>query len=330
MSAPDLTVVVTIVEGGAALTRCLEALSRQIEAPAMEVIVPFDDTIRGMRQLGERFPEYRFADLGPIAAPDSPSNAYTQHVLYDRRRSGGLRTARGRLVAMLEDRGWPRPDWAKTIVNLHDSMPHAAIGGAIESGAVGTLRSAAFFCDFGRYEPPLEDRDVEYLSDINICYKRAALESVRALWEHRYQEATVNWALRRQGLRLHLADKPRVVEQRGPMHLWTALTERVHWGRTFGYVRGREVSRMACLLRAVAAPLVPVVLLWRHLRKQFRIRREATLLIRALPATFGFMLFWSIGEMIGELEAVRAPRNSYPRLQNAANAEVGAHHERFR
>ncbi len=293
----------------------------------MEVVVPFDESIQEVGELGRRFPAYRFVDLGRFETPTPAGSEFSRHMLYDRRRSGGLKAARGRYVAMLEDRGWPRPDWARTMVRLHQQFPHAAIGGAIVSGAVGTLRQAAFFCDFGRYEPPLEDGDAEYLSDINICYKREALESVRALWDARYQEATVNWALRRQGCHLYLAGGPQVVEQRGPMRLLPALAERVHWGRTFGYVRGRESSRIGCILRAGGTTVLPAILLWRHLSRQFRHRRPANRWAYALPATACLMLFWSIGEMVGELEAIWAPRNALSRSQGETNAVDGVRHE---
>jgi len=144
LTAPDLTVVVTVVEGGTALTRCLEALSAQIDAPAMEIIVPFDSTMQQVNDLASRFPDYRFMDLGAVVAPGIRANEFTRHILYDCRRTAGLKAALGRYVAMLEDRGWPRKDWARTMVSLHEQMPHAVIGGAIESGAVGytvTVRS---------------------------------------------------------------------------------------------------------------------------------------------------------------------------------------------
>ena len=63
MTVPVLTVVVTVVEGGAALERCLAALSTQADAPTMEVLVPFDDTIRAVSELAVRFPNCRFIDM---------------------------------------------------------------------------------------------------------------------------------------------------------------------------------------------------------------------------------------------------------------------------
>jgi hypothetical protein len=319
---------VTVVDGGAVLERCLAALSTQADAPAMEVVVPYDDTIADVARLAGRFPRYRFVAMGTVAVPGSTANAFGQHVLYDCRRSAGLKAAQGRYVAMLEDRGWPRADWASAMVGLHERIPDAVVGGAIESGAADALRQALYYCDFGRYEPPLEVGDAAYASDVNICYKRTALESVRPLWETRYQEATVNWALRRQGEQLRLSDRPRVIEERGPVDLKPALAERVHWGRTFGYVRGREGSRAACLLRIALAPLVPAVLLWRHVRKQFAVPRGMGRSARVLPVTFLLMVCWSLGEAIGELDALFAPREPKLAAALAVHRDSGVHHER--
>jgi hypothetical protein len=43
-----LSVVVTIVDAGDALVRCLAALARQQGAPDLEVIVPWDETVPGI------------------------------------------------------------------------------------------------------------------------------------------------------------------------------------------------------------------------------------------------------------------------------------------
>jgi hypothetical protein len=300
-----LTVVVTVVEGGATLLRCLRALAGQVDAPAMEVLVPFDDSVAEVEGLARHFPAFRFLRLGVIAQPSPVSDAYAQHVLYECRRAAGLSLAEGDFVALLEDRGWPRPDWARAMVELHERLPHAAVGGAIEDGAQGMLRRAVYFCDFGRYEPPLQEGDALHLSDVNICYKRAALEGVRGVWEERYQEAAVNSGLQRGGFKLYLSARPRVVEQRAPIPWRAALAERIHWGRTSGHVLGRDMAPLFCLVRVASAPLVSVVLLVRHLRKQRQVRRNPFVVLGALPVTLVLMMCWSIGESIGMLEAAR-------------------------
>ena len=298
--------VLTVVEGEPALGRCLEALASQIDPPEMEVIVPFDSTVSEVANLAERFLAFRFLDLGALSTKPSPLNEFDRHVLYDSRRAGGLCAATGALVAMVEDRGRPHQSWAREMVNLHGDPELAAVGGAIENEAAGAIRWAAFFCDFGRYQPPLSDKDPEYLSDINICYKRDALEAVRGLWEQRYQETVVNWALRDKGQVLNLSDRPRVIHNRGPMTLGSTLSERVHWGRTFAQTRCRELSRVGRLLWASATPLLPALLFFRLARQQVGKKSHLAEFAIATPAMILMLLFWSIGEFIGYCEGAGA------------------------
>jgi len=318
--APALSVVVTVVEGGAALTRCLDALGAQQGAPALEVIVPFDEAIPEVRRLNARYPFVRFVEMGAITADDN-RNAFDEHALYERRRAAGLRVATGRLAALVEDRGAPRTDWAAAMIALHDRRPDGAIGGVVEHGGRGALRWALYICDFGRYQPGVPEGAVEYLSDVNICYKRESLETVRHLWRDIYQESTVNWALRRSGEALYLSHLPVVVEQRAVARLWPVMQERMHWARIFAHVRGREAtSRSACVVWAVATAVLPAVLLIRHVRRQLEIGRHLPEFVRALPALLLLLLCWSLGEFLGYLEAALAWRPRHP----AADAEHAA------
>jgi hypothetical protein len=306
---PLLSVVVTVVEGGAALVRCLDALAGQTAAEGVEVIVPYDGSIPDTPSLATRYPSVRFTDMG-AASTAGRRNAFSEHGLYEQRRAAGLRAARGLLVAMLEDRGAPRPDWSAAMIDLHARMPCGAIGGVVEHGGGGALRWALFFCDFGRYQPVLRGCTVEYLSDVNICYKREALEAVRNLWQEVYQESTVNWALRRCGYELHLSPAPVVVEERGEARLWPIMRERLHWARIFAHVRGREApSPLNCVAWAAATPVLPTLLFVRHLRRQLTLRRHLAEFARAALPMLVLLHCWSLGECIGYLESVPMKRN---------------------
>lgn len=307
-----LSVVVTVVEGEPALSRCLDALAAQTIRTRLDVIVPYDETIAGVAPLSARYPWARFVSMGRLAS-SSALNAFDQHGLYERRRAAGLRAATGGLVAMLEDRGRPQPDWAARMVELHARMPSAAIGGVVGHSGRGALRWALFFCDFGRYQPAMPEGPVEYLSDVNICYKRDALESVRELWQDIYQESTVNWALRRNGHTLHLSPAPVVTEERADAQYWPVMRERMHWARIFAHVRGREApSRVSCLAWAAATPLLPTLLFVRHVRRQLTLGRYLGEFVRAAPATLLLLHCWSFGECIGYVEAAASRRRILP------------------
>jgi hypothetical protein len=307
-SPPTLSVIVTIVDGGVALTECLDALSAQVDGPALEIIVPYDDSVAEVAQLRQRFPSVHFLDLGSLLEPGARQNAFTTHRLYDIRRAKGLRAASGRLLAIVEDRGRPRADWAKAMVDVHAQSSYGAVGGVVEHAGAGPLRWAVFFCDFGRFQPPVFEDSPEYITDTNICYSREALESVADLWSERYQEPTVNWALRRHGLKLHLSDRPVTMQKRDVITFGSVLRERVHWARLFGQIRGREASSSRCMAWAATTPLLPLVLSVRHLRRELKRGRNLREFVIAGPLVVPLLCAWALGECVGYLEAARLRR----------------------
>jgi hypothetical protein len=296
-----LSVVVTVVDAGAALERCLAALAEQQGTPELEVIIPFDATVHGMDALALRYPAMRFLPLGNIATQRRPASAAGQHELFDRRRSAGLAAASGDLVAILEDRGVPRANWATEFLRLHAELPHAVIGGAVAPGRSALLNRAVFACDFARYQPPFEAGPREYITDVNICYKRRAIEQTRELWRERYHETTVHWALIRAGETLFLHAAPRVDQMRDDLSLRRLWRERVDWGRLFAYTRARESALPERLLRAAASPLLPALLLWRILRQTASKGLPLVPALMAAPATLLLLVAWSAGEMLGYL-----------------------------
>ncbi len=308
--SPLLSVVVTVVDGRDALIQCLEALRNQEDPPAMQIVVPYDDTITDIASLAGSYPEVLFANLGKLHPDTLPLNEFSQHAVYDRRRGRGLRFAEGQLVAMIEDRAAPDSHWARAMVDLHAENTYAAVGGAIECGTTDRIRMALFFCDFGRFQPPVSSDNPEYLTDINICYRRTALSSVAPLWQDRYKEAQVNWTLRRHGHALRLSDRPKVTLLRRVMSVAQIARERIQWGRVFGQVRGAETTRLHSALWAAASPIVPTVLFIRHLRRQLNKQRMVREFVLAIPYTLLFLHCWVIGECFGYCEAAikrRAP-----------------------
>jgi hypothetical protein len=296
-----LSVIVTIVDGGETLERCLSALVGQQDPPEFEVIVPWDDSVTGIQSTAAKFPGYRFLPMGRVGTTRPWATPAGQHELFDRRRAAGLAAAAGDLVAILEDRGVPRPNWARTIVALHGQIPHAVIGGAIENRRDTLLHWAVYFCDFNRYQRPFEAGPRSYVSDVNIGYKRRALDATAALWRGRYHETTVHWALQRAGETLYLTPELVVDQWRSPLRFGSLLNERFAWGRLFAYTRAVELTTVKRLALAVLAPLLPLVLLVRHTRLQAAKRVSFGRFLAASPIIFALLLAWSFGEALGYL-----------------------------
>jgi hypothetical protein len=257
--------VVTVVDGGATLEGCLDALAAQRDPPELEVLVPRDPTLPDLSSLVARYGErFRIVEMEPVSTERAPHTHAGQHELYDRRRSRGLAAARGELVAILEDRSRPVPEWAAIADRLHAAAP-AVIGGAIANGIDRMLNWAVYFCDFGRYEPPIAPGPAPWVSDVNVVYKRRALEATRELWAERYHETTVHWALLRAGETLYLSPEPLVHQHRAGLRLGELLRERFHWGRLFagvddgpaGAARARRAAAARAAVRAAASRPAP-------------------------------------------------------------------------
>ena len=296
-----LSIIIGIVDGGAQLERCLVALASQRDPPALEVIVPWDDTLTGMDAFETRYPSVRFAAMGHVPTSVPATHPAGLHELYDRRRAAGLHLATGDLVAMLEDRSVPDPDWARSAVRVHVERPNLVIGGTMADGRTSLVGHADYLCDFYRYQPPQPAGPREYVSNVNICYKREALDRTRALWTDAYYDLSVHWALQREGEQLWLAPELRVSQQRGDgTRLSEVLNERLAWGRRFAARRASETTHAGRLRFALQAPLVPLVLWARAARAQ----RGPGALVRLAAATPAMLLIftaWGVGELLGSL-----------------------------
>jgi hypothetical protein len=201
-------------------------------------------------------------------------------------------------VAILEDRGAPAPDWARMMAAEHARLPHAAIGGAIENGLDRPLAWAVYFCDFGRYQRPFEPGTRAYVSDVNVGYKRRALDLTADRWRVRYHETTVHWALQRAGESLYLSPSIVVEQQRLGLRLADLVRERFVWGRLFAYTRAREQPATNRVVHAALAPVLPMILFARIVGTQAR-RATLARFVAVSPVVCVLLTAWSVGEMVG-------------------------------
>jgi hypothetical protein len=297
---PVLSVVVTVVSDTSQqadlqhLERCLESLRKQVDSPSREILVTCETGLPGIDSLRERFPEVEFLELGELRQDRSRPTREHHDIL----RGIGLRKARGSIIASLEDYDRPAPDWCAQIVKEH-SQPHAAIGGAVENGIDRALNWAVYFCDFGRYQNPVPRGPARSLSDANVSYKRAALESVSGVWANAYNEILIHAALHARGETIYISPDVIVYQHRLDLRLGPALTERYVWGRSYGAVRLVGCAWWQRAAFALLFPLLPLVLLRRQAAEVFRSGRNRGAFLRALPITMLLDLFWSWGEFVG-------------------------------
>lgn len=284
--APDLTVVVIVLEGPNRLRSCLNGLRRQESAPAMEIIVPWDGTHGDSHSLQAEFPEAAFLSrTGPRT--------------YAQLRAVGVAQARGPIIAITEDHCTPDPNWAAAIFESHKS-PHAAIGGAVEKKSPDTALNWSFYlADYLRYSDP-QDGPSDHLTDCNVTYKRSAIEPLRNVWREEFHENTVHAALRARGESLWLS--PRIIVwQKRHLSLGPAIWDRYAFGRLFGSTRVTGASPITRLKYSVSSALLPLLLMVRVTGHIARNTRYAGPFLRSLPVLILINTVWAFGEFTGYL-----------------------------
>ena len=297
---PTLSIIVTVVAGKQCLRNHLEVLCPQARSNHCEILVPFDCWSEEIGGLASEFPEVTFSFCGDLGLKGSATISKSNHCLYDRRRAVGLRLCRGNIVALTEDHAIPADDWLNRLLQAHQ-QPYDVIGGAVENGVDRPMNRAWYFCDFGRYGRPFESREVQYVSDVNISYKRQALMKTQSLWWDSYHETTVNWALQALGTKLFLDAEPVVYQCRPTLSFWRALGERAAWGKVFATTRAATLPLFRRLLFAVGTLGLPVILFCRALRHMNRQRQGTLRILSTFPIIACFVVCWAGGEMAGYL-----------------------------
>jgi hypothetical protein len=183
---------------------------------------------------------------------------------------------------------------------LHAQLPHAVVGGAIECAPGDLLNWSFYVCDFSRYGLPFAAGPRDWVSDVNVCYKRRAVEATREVWAERFSEPQVHWFLKARGETLFLSPEPVVVYRTPYRSLLGVLPERFHWGRLFGCIRARHSSAAARIARALLGPLIPLRLFARHALAQTR-RGRGLRYLAAAPIVLALLCAWTAGEVWGDI-----------------------------
>jgi hypothetical protein len=283
--AIDLSVVVVVQVNKAHLDRCLEALTHSETSGNFEVIIPLDESLSRMARFEARYPAWHFVRNPGIRSPGQL-------------RSDGIRAARGRLVALTEDRCIPATDWVQRILDAHAATP-LAIGGIVDKARPDEpLNWSAYFLDHLHYMPPVARGRTLALSALNASYKLEALHAIADAWRDGFAVNVVNGTLAARGGTVWLSPDIRVY-QRHDQELEQALWERYSHGRRISSARGAALPPARRIARALPAPALPFLRIARLLPVLLRKRRRGWQFLAALPgiALLAGAAAW--GELLG-------------------------------
>ncbi len=287
----DAELDLSILEGN------LAALHAQVAPPTLEIIVPYAAPAAGIEALQKSYPDVIFRPIPDLSTYQGAGSR--EH--HDELRSRGLAEARGETVALLEDHGYPDRNWARNMWAVHQ-RDCAAVGGAIENDIDRPLNWAVYFCDFFRYHNPVPAGASQLASDVNVSYKRAALNSIRPLLFPSFRETAVNQVLLERGQRILLSPEVIIRQTRKNLRLGGALRERFIWGRSYAGGRSREIGEKRLIL-GILCPILPALLIFRIARTVFERRRLVGAFLKSLPLLVPLTISWSLGELVGYFTA---------------------------
>ena len=277
--------VLTSTTGGQALRDCVESFKRQGTPVELEIVVA-------------ACPGADSADEASRPDPGVRVLQFSERRSIPELRAAGLGAARGRIVAMSQDRCVAGDGWLAAVIETHRAAD-VAIGGAVERTATApTVDWAVYFCEYGRYMLPFAPGPSDDLPGPNVTYKREALVEFEDLLRAGTWEPFWHRRLKERGLSMR-RDPRLIVYHRKHFTFSGFVRERYHYARSFA---GQRFARRAWVRRwlfAAGTPLLPVLVLVRMTRQIVQKGRHRREFLRAVPFIVVFTIAWAIGESVG-------------------------------
>jgi glycosyltransferase involved in cell wall biosynthesis len=288
-----VSVVVAAHDAERTIGRCLDALVRQPGLDDAEVIVASSST-DGTDSIVQRFPFVRHLRFpGPLNVAELRGRAIAE--------------AKGAVIAVLDPYSIVGEGWLAALRRAHEERPELVVGGPVDLADAerrGLLEWALYINEYGMFLPPMDSGPRDLLAGSNVSYKRAALfdgalPRYPTFWKTlANQDAGPLWLA-----------AGAVVALDKPVPFGDFLRTRYHHGRCFAGMR--RVGRGERILRALTAPLLPAVFLWRWGSAYLGRGRNRSKLFATAPLQVLLFGTWALGELVGYL---RGPGRSCRRL----------------
>ena len=271
-----VSVIVTSYNSPATLRECLLSLSGQSYD---EIVVADCSETDPAPSLEPEFPAVKFLRFPPRTPVPVLRWSALKHTRFD-------------VVLAVEARCVPASGWVQALSDAHRRYPAVpAIGGAVDIGpGASRFDRGLYFCEYGRFAPPLNETQSADLSGANLSYKRDALAGESDLLQAGTWETLLHVRWRERGLNLVTIPAPVVFYN--SMSPAVALRQRFHYGRAYAGNRARRWMYLPL------SPLLAPLLAWRIARDALR-SKYSRQFWGALPWVLGLTVAWSLGELVG-------------------------------
>ena len=278
---PQLSIVVIVRHPAEAPDAVLAALAAEPEIAEVEVLL-----IDGRP--------------GAAAPPDRPGYATLLRpgLNMPKLKAVGVMAARGRSVAFLEPKAVPLPGWigaARAALGRH---PGAALSGSVTAKPGGAADRAAHIFEYAAFRPGVfaggAARD---LSGNNMILPADALRRHCGdiLAAEGLNKPFCQKRLQENGIELVMVPELRV-RMYTNYRLGALLASRYRYARCFGGTRAALATAARRRRYQIGAPVVPALLITRHLRAACR---DGWPGLGTLGALVALCLAWSAGEAVG-------------------------------
>lgn len=284
---PALSIVIALQEGETLAPGALDELLTQVaEAPETVQVVLAD----GRAQSG---PWPAASHLVGVADPAARS--------LPRLLAVGIGAASGEWVATSEAHARFAADWVERCLELTAAGEAAALGGAVDvAPGLRPLERALYLCDYAPFMPPFPAGVSTELPGCNVVFHRHSLPPLDGPGGGQFWKSfhCRRLAAGSAGLRL---DSRLLVFYGRRGRPGRLLRRRWTHGRCFGAMRAAHLSGARRWLVAVAAPVLPLVLLARLVGRLASRPGALARWLTLLPLCLLLQSTWVVGEWTGNL-----------------------------
>jgi glycosyltransferase involved in cell wall biosynthesis len=302
-AAPDgplVSVVIASVNGMPSIGECLEALTAQAGGIRYEVLVVDRCGEQTRGDIRRRFSQPEIHVI-PVDICES----------IPKLRAIGMASAKGRLIAILEDHCNVPPGWFEAIERAH-AAGYQAIGSGVENGSVERLIDwAVFFCEYSRFMPPVEKGVVSEIPGNCAVYDRVVLNRLSPELGEEVWESFLHQRLKEEGVAF-FCDPAMTVSHKKEFGFRYFMSQRYHYSRSFAAMRMKAAPISRRLTYACATPALPFLLFGRMAKTIWRKQRRRKEFLLATPIIATFLASWAWGEAVG---ALLGPGQSLARVE---------------